>query len=130
MGLMLLGLVKSNAFAVFVTSIIGKLFLRGHNKRIQDKESTYTKRMDYIHSIKPYVVEGIKYAERAIPNDHPNKAIAKFDIALNVIGGMLESNKQKSIPALIKQSINEMVDELTYEKKLDGLPPVVVTKPE
>jgi hypothetical protein len=125
LGAVVLGIVKSNAFATLVMGIGGWFATRKHNKMTEDRESKYTKATEYLHSIKPYIISGVKYVEKVVPDNTENKAIAKADLALKVIGGMLESNGEKVIPEVIKGAIGGIVDELNANGKLKDLAPAI-----
>ena len=118
-GAALLGIVKSNAFATLIMSVGGWLIKKQHDKAIKDKDSTYTTRMEYVAMAKPYIVSAIKLAEAKIPDDTPNKALAKADLAFKVLAQMLTKDNIQTIPMLLKQSIVEIHKELDLAGKLE-----------
>lgn len=118
-GAALLGIVKSNAFATFIMSVGGWFIKKQHDKAIKDEKSAYTARMEYVAMAKPYIVSAIKLAEAKIPDDTPNKALAKADLAFKVVGQMLTKDNIETIPMLIKQSIVDIHKELDLAGKLD-----------
>lgn len=114
----LLGILNSNAFATFVLSMGAWFVKKKHDKAVEDRESTYSKRMEYVHSLKPYIVEAIKFAEHKIPDDTPNKALAKADLAFKVASNLLTHDGKETIPELIKSSITRIHKEMDLEGKL------------
>jgi len=126
----LMEILNSAPFTVFVTGLIVSIIKYFHDKKLTDEDSTYAKRMAYVALIKPYVVDGVKFVEKSIPNNHPNKAIAKADLALRSISKMLETTGHDVIPEMIAKAVVDIVEDMNYKNKLDGLAPSgELTKP-
>lgn len=115
----LLAVVQSDAFVALMVGVFGIIISKGYAKVMQGG-SDYEKYQGYMSTVRPYLIEAIKMAEKTIPDDYPNKAIAKADYALRIAVKLLSDNKLPTVPELLRQAINDVHSDVEFKMEYDA----------
>jgi len=113
----IIAVLDSNAFVALIVGIAAYYAAQGYATAIS-ADGPWVKYKQFLDRARPYLIGAVKFAEERIPDDTPNKAMAKANTALKYAQVLLASANIATPLDQLRQAVSDIHEELEQKDKL------------